>query len=194
MDLTVSLICTNLIFVTFILILLFLDKEGINVALKLRFLRGYVGVIILGKDKRIYFDAVKISAKEKDTELITVRKFPYVFDYDKIQLYKNRPFMLYKEGVAQALEIKGKDTLGYGNLTPELLTNIILIARASGQIPKEMDKRMEDLQRIAIFVGALASVGAVLFLVFFLKPDIEKILTGLGGLATSIAGMIPTVK
>jgi hypothetical protein len=102
--------------------------------------------------------------------------------------------MLYKEGVAQALEIKGKDTLGYGNLTPELLTNIIIIARASGQVPKDIDKKIEDLQRIAIFVGALASVGAIICLMFFIKPDIDKILTGLGGLATSIAGIIPSVK
>lgn len=190
MDLTISLIVSNIMFITFILIIMFLDKEGIGVALKLRFMRGYVGIMILGKDKRLYLDAVKISSKDKDTELIEVRKFPYVFDYDKILLFKNKPFLIYKEGGAQPLEIKGKGDLGYGNLTPELLTNIIAIARASGQIPKEIDKRMEDLERIAIFVGALASVGAIICVMFFIKPEIEKILPVLSEIATSVASIV----
>lgn len=193
MDLLVSSIISNFIFIIFILLMLVLDKEGISVALKLRFLRGYVGIMILGKDKRLYVDAVKISSKDKDTELIEVRKFPYVFDYDKILLFKNKPFLIYKEGGAQPLVIKGKGDLGYGNLTPELLTNIIAIARASGQIPKEFDKRMEDLERLAIFIGALASAGAVIYMIFFISPNFEKILTALGGLATTIGSMATSV-
>lgn len=193
MDLAIGLILSNFVFVLIIFLMLMLDKEGLGVALKLRFMRGYVGVIMIGKDKRIYFEAVKISSKETDTELITVRKLPYVFDYDKIMLFKNRPFLLYKEGVAQPLEIKGKDTLGYGNLTPELFTNIIAIARASGQIPKAFDMQMESLQRIAIFVGAFASIGAVICIFFMIKPDITNILTGLNGIGQAITNLaVPT--
>jgi hypothetical protein len=129
--------------------------------------------LLIGKDKRVYLDALKIGGKTSETNQIKINGNPYTFDPSKIYLYGNKPLLAYYEGITMPLMVDTEHKLGYGKLTPELLNQIIITARQSGAIPKKADN-MEMFKTIAIF-GAFAGSVVACYLLYTMGGTVDKI-------------------
>ena len=179
----------NLVLFVVIIIFIVLDKDGILVALKLRLLRGQAAILILGKDKRIYLDAAKISGKKEGTEIANVNGLDYSLNPQKIRLYKNKPAYMYYEGITEPLDIDTKKELGYGKMTPEVLSNMLITARQSGQLPAKKDDKLEMLKTLAVFVAAGASIAAVV-MILGVSGSLNKLTAGVGEMAKGLAQLM----
>lgn len=182
--LEVGLISTIVLLIGFIIMLVWLDKDGIGLNIKLKILKGYVMTLVIGKDRRVYLDAVKVGGKSKQTCQIEINGNPYTFDPSKIYLYGNKPLLAYYEGVTMPLMIDTEKNLGYGKLTPELLNQIIITARQSGAIPQKQDS-MELLKTLAIFGACAGSIGAC-YLIYTTSGNVDKIIPALNSIYETI--------
>jgi len=170
--LIMTLISINLVTGVLLGLALFLDRDGIFRMLKLRLKKGSGMVLIFGKDGKLYFETAKFSGKKSDTESIEVNGLPYNLNKKKIRYYRTYPILVYDEGVSEPLDISSGD-LNYGKVTPELLSQMIILARRSGQMPKEQNQR-EQLIFYATIGSAIASATAV-FLIFNMSNDFQTL-------------------
>lgn len=186
--LEIGLITGMLVLITLIIVLIWLDRDGIALNMKLKFSKGHVMTIVIGKDKRIYLNAVKVGGKSTETNEIRINNNPYTFDPSRIYLYKDKPILIYYEGVTMPLMIDTQNKLGYGKLTPELLNQIIVTARQSGAIPKK-ETGMEMFKTIATF-GAFFGVIVVGYLVYQLGGNVDKLTPALNTMYEGIKTLL----
>jgi len=174
MDLAIimSLVSMNIVTFTFLLLAVWLDKEGIINQLKLKLQKGSGLIIIIGKDKKLYMTVSKIAGKKSDTEQIEVNGLPYTLNKNKIIFHKTSPCLMYDEGVSEPLSVVSGE-LNYGKLTPELLSQMLAMARQSGRLPQAQDKR-EQLMFFLTIGSMLASATAV-FLIFNMDTSLQNI-------------------
>jgi hypothetical protein len=96
---------------------------------------------------------------------------------------------MYYEGITEPIDVDTKKNLGYGKLTPEVLSNMIITARQSGQMPNKPDDKMELIKTLAIFVAAGAGIAAVM-LIMGLNGSMDKLTASMGEMAKGLADMI----
>ena len=161
MDITwiISLVSVNLVTAVILILAFAVDKDGIINMMKLKFRKGYGLIIIIGKDKKLYMTTSKISGKAKETEQISVNELPYNLNRKKIVFYKTYPVLIFDEGISEPLAITSGE-LSYGKATPELISQMIILARRSGQIPGSFDKNQKLMFYLTV-ASAIASGIAV---------------------------------
>jgi len=182
----ISLITTIMILAVFCIIILWLGKEQIINQLKIRFKKGMVHVIILGSDKRVYFDVKQFSGKEKETTTTEINGLPYNMNKKKIRFFRNAPCLLFEEGNSEPLEVDSGSFENTG-LTPELFKQAIIVARQSGKLP--MDSKKEQLQ-FYLMLGACIGGCVSAYLTFRMTGTVDGMKPILEAMANSIAQLV----
>ena len=170
--LIMTLISINLVTGVLLMLALWIDRDGIFRMLKLKLKKGSGLILIFGKDGKLYFETAKFSGKKRETEQVEVNGLPYNLNKRKMKYYKTYPILVFDEGVSEPLEISSGE-LNYGKVTPELLSQMIVLARQSGKMPQSNDKR-EQLLFYATIGSAIASATAV-FLIFNMTNDFQTL-------------------
>jgi hypothetical protein len=158
----IGLISTNLMTGIFLAMALIVDKDGIFNMLKMKLQKGRGLIFVLGRDKKLYIVTAKMSGKRSETEQIDINGLPYNLNKKKIVFYHTHPVLMYDEGVSEPLSVSSGE-LTYGKVTPELLSQMILLARQSGKMPGK-DNKQQQLMFYLTIASAIASGVAVWFL------------------------------
>ena len=160
--LLMTLISTNILTGGLLVLSLFLDFQGIANMLRLKIQKGTGMAIIFGKDGKLYFHVTKFSGKKTETEQIDVGGLPYNLNRKKIRYHKSHPVLVFDEGVSEPLDVQSGE-LSYGKVTPELLSQMIVLARQSGKMPQGEDRNAK-IMFFATIGSAILSAVAVYFL------------------------------
>lgn len=158
----VGLISTNLVTGVLLVLAFIVDKDGIMNMIKLKLQKGRGLIFVLGKDKKLYMVTAKMSGKRSETEQIEINGLPYNLNKKKIIFYHTHPVLMYDEGVSEPLSVSSGE-LSYGKVTPELLSQMIILARQSGRTPGGKNKH-EQLMFYLTIASAIASGICVWFL------------------------------
>ena len=165
------------------MILLFIiDKDGIINNLKLKMQKGTALIMVVGKDKKLYMSTSKIAGKKTETSQVNINGLPYSINKDRIIYYNTHPVLLYDEGVSEPLQVSSGE-MSYGKMTPELLSQMIVMARQSGRLPDQQN--MEKLTMMLMIASVCASAFACVML-FQLFTEIGTLST----MGKSILGIV----
>jgi hypothetical protein len=159
----IALISTNLVTGILLVLAFVFDKDGIFNMIKLRFQKGSGLIIVMGKDRKLYMTTAKMSGKKSETEQIDINGLPYNLNRKKIIFYKTHPVLIYDEGVSEPLSVSSGE-LSYGKVTPELLSQMIILARQSGKMPHGQDKHQQLMFYLAI--GTMIASGLSVWFLF----------------------------
>jgi len=160
--LLIGLISANLVTGILLVLAFAVDKDGIFNMLRLKIKKGYGLIYIIGKDKKLYTTIAKISGKKSETDQININGLPYNLNRKKIIFFQTHPVLFYDEGVSEPLSVNSGE-LSYGKVTPELLSQMIILARQSGIKPGGLDKQQQIMFYLTIG-SAIASGICVWFL------------------------------
>jgi hypothetical protein len=161
--LAMVLITTNLVTGILLGLALFVDRVGIFNMLKLKIKKGYGLIILIGKDKKLYETTAQFSGKTSETDQITINGLPYNLNRKKIIFKKTHPVLIYDEGISEPLSITSGE-LSYGKMTPELLSQMLVLARQSGKMPQGANKNQQIMFYLSI--GTMIASGLALWFLF----------------------------
>lgn len=187
--LVISLITSNVIIAIFMVLLFAIDKDGIINMLRLKLNKGSSLIMVLGKDKKLYMTTSKIAGKKTETTQVTVNGLPYTINKDRIIYYNTHPVLIYDEGISEPLKVDSGE-MTYGKLTPELLSQMIVMARQSGRLPKT--ENMEKMQLILLIAsaGASAFACAMIFQMFTEVGNLTTLGQNILGIVKTLAGAV----
>jgi hypothetical protein len=169
-----------------IIVLFWLDRDGLINAVKVRFGKGQVYTIMFGSDRRIYLGAKQFSRKSQDTATTDIDGMPYTMNSKKLWFYNRQPALTFEEGVSEPIDISGGQVQSSG-LTPELFKQAIIVARQSGKMPIA-----ENLQKWQFYLTIGACVGSCIcaYMVYKLTGNFESFTKNLTPILQGIADTI----
>lgn len=182
-ELIVGLMILCIILAVLLVVFMWAGKELIFPFLKSRVIKGMVFVIMFGKDRRVYYNAVKFSGKSKDTVTTEINGLPYVLRPKKIRFFKNVPTLVYVEDCSEPIDVEDLNAQG---ITPEEFKQAIIVARQSGKLP-ENEKQQQIMFWVCI--GAMILAGASAFLSFKTSNLIPQLGTKLDLIASLLANV-----
>lgn len=189
-ELIITLISTNIISFALLGVACWVNLDGILNMLRLKLQSGRCLIFIIGKDKKLYQTTARISGKRTETEQIDINGLPYTLNRAKIIFYKTFPVLIFDEGVSEPCAVNSGE-LNYGKLTPELLSQMLAMARQSGRLPN--GNKQEQL----MFYMAIASVigiGLTLWFVFNMSDSMTVVRNTTNAIATAVNTLISTPK
>jgi len=175
---TISMVLGILTFIGF-----FFAWDWIVIRMKLRFQKGSALILFFGKDNKLYFTTAKISGKKAETGQLEINGLPYTINRKKIIYHKSCPVLIFDEGVSEPLSANSGE-LNYGKMTPELLSQMLAMARQSGRLPSGSEKREQLMFYMAI--GTIIGVGICCYLVFTMSDKVTAIQNLSKGIADAL--------
>jgi hypothetical protein len=173
-----------------IVIMFWLDRDGLLNSIKVRFGKGQVYTLMFGSDRRLYLGAKQFSRKSQDTATTDIDGMPYTMNSKKLWFYNRQPALIFNEGVSEPIDISSGQVQSSG-LTSELFKQAIIVARQSGRMPQT-----ENMAKWQFYLTIGACAGSVIcaYMVYKLTGNFDtftKNLTPiLQGIADSIAKLV----
>lgn len=169
-----------------IIIMFWLDRDGLINSIKVRFGKGQIYTLMFGTDRRIYLGCKQFARKSHETATTEIDGMPYTMNKKKLWFYNKQPALVFEEGISEPIDVQGGQVQSSG-LTPELFKQAIIVARQSGKMPQT-----ENMVKWQFYLTIGACAGSIIcaYMVYKLTGNFESFTKNLTPILQGIADTI----